>query len=81
MFKKYFIDACLNGEAVLDDVEDYIEYWHTHKTDVELHEFLGMTSHEYANWLKDGEDTILHDIIETRGKLMRRGHLAKNEAV
>ena len=66
MFEKCFIDACLAGDAILDDVEDFIEYWHTHKTGVELSDFLGMTAYEYAIWLKTGEDIVLRDIIESR---------------
>ena len=66
MFEKCFIDACLTGDAILDDVEDFIEYWHTHKTGVELYDFLGMTAYEYAKWLKTGEDIVLRDIIESR---------------
>jgi len=66
VFEKSFIDACLTGDALLDDIEDYIEYWHENESGLELNEFLGMTTYEYANWLKTGEDMVLRDIIEAR---------------
>ena len=66
MFEKCFIDACLAGDVILDEVEEFIEYWHTHDTGVSLSSFLGMTEYEYAKWLKTGEDIVLRDIIESR---------------
>ena len=66
MFDKSFIDSCLTGDALLDDIEDYIEYWHENDSDLELNEFLGMTPDEYAEWIKTGEDMVLRDIIEAR---------------
>ncbi len=66
MFEKTFVAACLAGEALLDSIDDYIEYWHTHETGSDLHEFLGMTPYEYAQWLKSGEDIVLRDILEAR---------------
>ena len=66
MFEKSFIDACLTGDALLDDIEDYIEYWHENDSGLELNEFLGMTPHEYAEWIKTGEDMVLRDVIEAR---------------
>ena len=66
MFEKSFIDACLAGDAILDDIENYIKYWHENELKLELNEFLGMTPYEYANWIKTGEDMLLRDIIEAR---------------
>ena len=66
MYEKRFIDACLAGDAILDDIEDYIDFWHDNETGVELYEFLGMTSGEYAKWINAGEDTILCDIVESK---------------
>ena len=63
-----FVDACLAGEVSENDPEElvdaYTEYWHTHETGKELHEFLGMTADEYARWLKDGN--CLREIVEER---------------
>lgn len=65
-FEKSFTAAYLDGEARLDSLEAYIEYWHTHETKCELHEFLGMTAYEYEQWLKSGKDDVLRNILEAR---------------
>lgn len=64
MFEKTFIEAYLAGEASLDNLDAYIEFWHTHDTGNKLHEFLGLTSEEYARWLKSGAE--LQDILAAR---------------
>ena len=66
MFEIPFIDACLNGDASLDDIENYIEQWHSLDTDTSIEEFLGMTPYEYGEWLKCGEDIVLRDIMAAR---------------
>lgn len=46
-----FIDLCLNGDILADEISDYIEQWHTDDTaHDELHEHLGMTWDEYSIW-------------------------------
>lgn len=40
-----------------------VEYWHTHDTGITLRDFLGMTSHEYEEWLK-GSDPIFHELAD-----------------
>ena len=67
MYNKSFIDAYIAGDVTLDNIEDYIQYWHNHATGMELNVFLGMTQYEYANWLKTGDDAVLHRIAESRG--------------
>lgn len=49
----------------LEDLDIYVEYWHTHETGNTLREFLGMTQYEYGEWLKRG-DIILRDILRCR---------------
>lgn len=68
MFDRNYIDACRAGEASLDAIDVYIEYWHTHETNRTLQEFLGMTPCEYAQWIRAGEDIILKNIITSRGE-------------
>lgn len=48
-----FIQLCLNGTALLDDIDNYIELWHDSETNLELHDFLGFTQQEYSLWLED----------------------------
>lgn len=60
---KTFIEKCLSGEAVPDEIDDYIDYWHEHETGNILYEFLGMTREEYSAWIfdPDGLSNILAD--------------------
>lgn len=64
MFKKNknnFIDCCLNGTALLEDIDDWIDEWHAGSSDLALHEFLGMSSDEYSSWVS--MDQLLPFII------------------
>lgn len=65
MFERDFITGCLYGDVELEDIENYVEYWHTHETNNSLCDFLGMTKYEYTEWLKYG-DTVLRDILRCR---------------
>ena len=47
-----FIEKCLSGQALLDEIDDYIDQWHTGNSDVPLHTYLGMSWEEYAAWIK-----------------------------
>ena len=60
-----FVDAVLAGRATTDDVDDWVEQWHTTDTgDIELHEFLGLDEREMESWL--GEVATLDEIIVRR---------------
>jgi len=48
-----FIEQCLAGEATVADIDDAIDHWHDGDSQLELHEFLGMTLDEYAKWIKN----------------------------
>jgi hypothetical protein len=51
-----FVDACLAGRALLTDVGEYVAAWHAGGgSDVDLHDFLGMTSDEYRLWVERPE--------------------------
>jgi len=47
-----FVDKCLTGEALLADVDDYIDRWHEGEgdPDASLAKFLGFTDEEYKLW-------------------------------
>ncbi|MEY3131957.1 MAG: hypothetical protein RLZ29_294 [Actinomycetota bacterium] len=65
MSEQTFVDAVLAGLASTDDVDDWIERWHTTDTgDTELHEFLGLLETEMESWLQSGE--TLEQIIARR---------------
>ena len=47
-----FINDIKNNKALIIDIDKYIEEWHSHDYDVELHEFLGLTWEEYKLWVE-----------------------------
>jgi hypothetical protein len=48
-----FIEDCLHGNALLEDVDDYVDRWHESKNDIPIYKFLGMTDKEYELWVAD----------------------------
>lgn len=46
-----FRQKCLQGEAVIEQLDDYIDDWHKSSSPVSLADFLGFTDDEYALWL------------------------------
>jgi hypothetical protein len=59
-----FIDRCLRGEALLEEIDDYVDAWHEGDSDKELHAYLGMTQKEYALWVSRPD--VLPFIITAR---------------
>jgi hypothetical protein len=53
------MDRLLSGEALLDDIEDYVDEWHDSPTDESLAEYLGMASNEYALWVEQPDSLRL----------------------
>jgi len=45
--KNNFIDFYLKGRVSLEEIDDWIDDWHESDLNEELHEYLGMTLHEY----------------------------------
>lgn len=46
-----FINSCVNGDLLLDEIDNSIDEWHKHTGDVELYEYLGMSRQEYGAWV------------------------------
>lgn len=46
-----FVDAVLSGDAVPCDVDDWIDAWHVRPSDAPLHDWLGLTPDEYAEFV------------------------------
>lgn len=59
-----FIDRCLAGQAVAEDVDDAVDAWHECDDPRELREVLGLTAEEYAQWVT--APSILQTIISSR---------------
>lgn len=47
-----FIQDCLNGDALLEEIDDYIDKWHDGDSDLPLHIYLGMSRDEYGAWVE-----------------------------
>lgn len=65
MFENSFVQKCLRGEADLFELDNYIEYWHTHEVGMNLMDYLGLTPEEYSAW-GTGSDSVLRDILRCR---------------
>lgn len=63
-----FIEKCVLGEALLEEIDDFVGAWHSNDSALPLHEFLGMTKSEYSLWVADPD--VLPLIITAR-KLKR----------
>lgn len=61
-----FIEACIAGEASVDDLDAYVEFWHEHETGNKLHEFLGISREECGHWIKTDDDSFIRAILEER---------------
>lgn len=48
-----FINDCIQGDALVSDVHDYIDQWHDSDDDISIFEYLGMTKSEYALFIED----------------------------
>lgn len=64
MYKNFISDFLTEG-LLIDDVDDYVEYWHNHDVEESLSDFLGLTEYEYEAWMKEGND-ILRDVLYCR---------------
>jgi len=62
-----FVEKCLAGESLADEIDDYISEWHEGAgEDQELHEYLGLTWEEYSLW--GTRPSILSSILSSRRK-------------
>ena len=48
-----FIEKCVLGKVLLEEIDDYVEKWHASDSALPLHKFLGMTKAEYSLWVAD----------------------------
>lgn len=61
-----FVERCLAGDALPDDIDDFVDLWHSQKegAGLPLHIFLGMDEHEYALWMRD--PNVIYGILKAR---------------
>jgi hypothetical protein len=59
-----FLERYLNGEAAADDIDVYVDRWHSESGKQPIYDFLGLTRDEYALWLRHPE--VLPQIAKAR---------------
>ncbi len=59
-----FIDLCLEGSALLEQVDDFIDQWHDGNSQTSLYEYLGLTRDEYAAFVENPD--YLSSILMSR---------------
>lgn len=67
MMPSNYVNDVLNGEAILDDIDEYVSFWHERNIELTLQEFLGFTDYEYGRWLVQG-NSVVRDILFCRRK-------------
>ena len=48
-----FVELCLDGDALTEEVDDFIDKWHESTEETEIYEFLGMDWDEYSAWVAE----------------------------
>ncbi|MDE5589224.1 MAG: hypothetical protein K2J60_08815 [Acetatifactor sp.] len=61
MYKNFIIDFLEEG-LMLEDIDNYVEYWHNNEVEQSLKDFLGLNDYEYEVWLQAGND-VIRDIL------------------
>ena len=55
-----FIQQCLNGNVLLEDIDDFIHQWHNTDSGVGIYDYLGMTRREYFLWVRESRYTTTY---------------------
>lgn len=59
-----YIDLLMTGEALLEEIDDFVDLWHEVCPGEKIHQFLGMTKSEYGLWVQ--EPDMLPFIVKAR---------------
>lgn len=77
MYKNFVSDYFEEGFSI-DKIDDYVEYWHNHDTNITLCEFLGFTDEEYREWMMYGNN-VVRDILYRRRNAINYNNGAKGD--
>jgi len=61
-----FVERCLSGQVLANEVDDVIDAWHDGDDPRTLREFLGFNELEYTCWMKDA--SCVYDILACRNE-------------
>jgi hypothetical protein len=64
MYSSTFIDLCVEGQVLPEEINDYVDEWHESDSDESIYDYLGMSQQEYRLWVHDPD--ILPFIITAR---------------
>jgi hypothetical protein len=64
MYSSTFIDLCVEGQVLPEEIDDYVDEWHESDSDESIYDYLGMSQQEYRLWVHDPD--ILPFIITAR---------------
>lgn len=78
-----FIEDCINGDALMSEIDDYIDNWHESESELPLYRYLGMTDKEYSLFVEDEsllafiitahrDKVDVREIVESQEKLAAR---------
>jgi hypothetical protein len=60
-----FVELCLAGNALVEEVDDFVERWHRGSGRASLRDFLGMSESEYSLWVND-PDVLPYIVLSRR---------------
>lgn len=72
-----FIEDCINGDALMSDIDDYIDTWHESDSEFSISDFLGMTRKEYALFVED--ESYLGSIISAHKNKQNIVHIMRDQ--
>ncbi len=76
--RKTFIDLCLEGYALLEDIHDYIDEWHESEGHISISEYLGMEAGEYNAWVE--EPSVLRLIVNAKRNQLKFDQVLSDKA-
>lgn len=72
-----FVNDVINADALLEQIDDYVEQWHETDTELSVYDYLGMTEEEYFLWVE--ADFYLKYIINAHERNMNINDVLKEE--
>ena len=60
-----FLQDFFDEGLLIENIDDYVKYWHENDILETLRDFLGFTEYEYEVWLQEGND-VVRDILYCR---------------
>jgi hypothetical protein len=74
-----FVDLCLQGKAIPDEIDEYVAEWHRQESDLDIVSYLGMTPEEYDLFVKH-PDAVPLIVSARREKRPLRDVISENMA-